>query len=117
MSHANPRDATLQLPASFTVRYEIAAYGAKNSVRAMGAALGACWRGVGRPHAKYEGDVAAYAEQVINELESRPAVTVADILQKGTEAYMLIAESIAKAEDLETEVGNSDAGTEGSTPV
>ena len=95
------RDVTLSAPSSLTVRHEITASASSNWRRSFGAALGACWRGVGRPKVKYSGceyNPLRYGGEVIDELVAR-GEPVQDVLKAGGIAFgILSAELIAESE-------------------
>ncbi len=64
----------LSPPASAAQRFSIAQLADSNQVYALCAALGACWRGPGRPKAKigtYKYDFAKYGQAVFDELDAR----------------------------------------------
>ena len=61
-------------PASAAQRFSIAQIADANQVYALCAALGACWRGPGRPKVKissHKYDFAKYGQAVFDELDSR----------------------------------------------
>lgn len=85
----------LVLPNSFALRHEIALGGATNWQRAIMAALGMCWKGPGRPKARYEAtyDPMAYGGAVLDELVAR-GLRPADLWAPAAAAFHLIGASL-----------------------
>lgn len=101
------REVVLTLPKSMSVRYDVAAYYSTNAQRALAAALGLCWGGLGRPKAKYEAtySVGSYGGEVFDELLSR-GVSAQEIALAGSWAYVLIARSLPQANEVDRAEGN-----------
>tara|TARA_R110002110_G_scaffold139105_2_gene325548 strand:- start:1618 stop:1986 length:369 start_codon:yes stop_codon:yes gene_type:complete len=96
------REVTLSAPASLTVRHEIASCAGSNWRRSFGAALGACWRGVGRPKTKYAGcdyNPLKYGGEVIDELVAR-GEPMQDVLKAGGIAFGLISSELISESEV-----------------
>lgn len=94
-------EVPLTLPTSFAVRSEITLATEANWQRAIFAALGACWRGPGRPKARYEASNAPliYGAAVLDELIGR-GLRLADLWAPATQAYKMVAASILTEEEV-----------------
>ena len=107
----------LEAPSSYAIRTEVWLLASENRTRGLAAALGVCWRGLGRPKVQYaecQYNPAVYGARVLDELVER-GLPLADILRAGGEALRMMAAAMASAEDVSAAEGNSDAEQEGST--
>lgn len=87
------REVSLSAPASLTIRHEIVSAAGDNWRRSFGAALGACWRGLGRPKIKYarcDYNPLKYGGEVIDELLDR-GENISEIITAGGVAFNLLA--------------------------
>lgn len=88
-------------PASITIRTELVAASQDNAARAKAAALGACWRGKGRPKARYADhgyNPMRYGAAVLEELVAR-GVAPLQVLAVGGMALSLCFEGVIPGED------------------
>ena len=101
------REVTFVLPKSLSVRYDLIAFHSKNGQRALAAALGLCWGGLGKPKAKYEDsfNVGVYGGAVFDELIER-GVSHAEIIQAGLFAFATICRALPQAQEVDRAEGN-----------
>jgi len=86
-----------------TICHEIVAAAASNWRRAFGAALGACWRGPGRPKVRYgscDYNPLRYGGEVLDELDAR-GEDLEQVLAAAGEAFALLAEGMITEEEVE----------------
>jgi hypothetical protein len=111
-------EITLGVPASYAVRLDIIHAQNSNRLRATAAALGACWRGPGRPSARYElcdYNPLLFGGQVLDELQGR-GVELRTVFEVGTHALdMLAAATFPTKQGVDAAEGFSDRSGEGST--
>lgn len=94
---------TLSAPASQAVNLCIVTLISQNRIYALGAAVGACWRGEGRPTAKiqtFDHDFAQYGKTVVDDLFKR-GVTIDELMTVGSHAFALVAETLPNFNDVE----------------
>ena len=100
----------LAAPASFTIRHEIVAAATNNWRRAVGAALGACWRGGSRPKAQYaqaDYNPMRYGGMVLDELAER-GEDLAEVLEAGGAAFKLLAKDLISEDEVSSTEGLTD---------
>ena len=105
------RVVRLELPASVAIRHEITRSAAENSTRALFAALGACWRGAGRPAAKYASNgynPLRYGGAVYDELHARDGVDEAELWTAAGAAFALIAKEWIGGDEVDDAVDFTD---------
>jgi hypothetical protein len=98
----NGETIRLSLPEDEALRMEIAAVDAGSPLPARWAALGACWRGRGRPKASPRAarfDFRAYGHAVYHELRAR-GVNRHEITAAGTVALYLLVDSLIDAAEV-----------------
>lgn len=101
------RTVRLELPASVSVRHEITRSAADNTTRALFAALGACWRGAGRPAVKYAAtgyNPLKYGGAVYDELIARDGADDAELWTAAGVAFSLIADEWITADEVDAAV-------------
>lgn len=106
------REITISAPSSYTERSEIWLLAADNRVRGIAAALGACWRGPGRPKVRYAAcgySPAVYGGRVLDELVER-GYPLAEILRAGGVALEVLAGGLVTEQEVADAEGFSDAG-------
>jgi hypothetical protein len=109
------RDVLLEPPTSVTFMIEVVQFGEdpETSLRAGFAALGMCWRGIGRPKgARFRGRILAYGGDVLDELLASGA-NLADCTTVALAAMRLCLASMPSLQ--EAAVAEDFTGT-GSTP-
>jgi len=105
-----PSLATMELPVSHHQRLCVVKLGT-NPELAFAAAIGLCWRGPGRPSARWTAaDPAAYAEAVFDELIGRSGVTYGEIVEVGAGLFSRIVDSLPTAIEVKEASGNSQPG-------
>ncbi len=103
-----PSLATMELPVSHHQRLCVVKLGL-NPELAFAAAIGLCWRGPGRPSARWTAaDPAAYAEAVFDELVGRAGVTYGEIVEVGAALFGRIVDTLPTAAEVKEAQGNSD---------
>lgn len=103
-----PSLATMELPVSHHQRLCVVKLGL-NPELAFAAAIGLCWRGPGRPAARWTAaDPAAYAEAVFDELVGRSGVTYGEIVEVGAALFGQIVDSLPTAAEVKEAGGNSE---------
>lgn len=108
---------TLRPPKGQAIAWDILSYRGINGVRAACAALGACWRGEGRPKASYTAcgfSPGAYGGQVMEELLER-GVKFGAMVQAGEKAVAVLTSSIVTADEVDEAEGFTGADEEEST--
>lgn len=107
---------TLVRPASFSACYDLLVAANTSRPRALAAALGMCWQGLGRPKARFETtlNVLAYGGQVMDELVGR-GVSVEELFAAGAVAYNLAAAATVTEPEIAEVEGNSAAPEDDST--
>lgn len=111
------QNAKLVPPDNPAVLWDVLMLANQNANRGYPACLGVCWRGVGRPAARYDAsDPAGYGGKVLNELLQR-GLRYNDIMAAGAKAYAEVAQKVPGAEAVEQAEGNSEATEEEATPA
>ena len=93
----------LSAPSSVAQRYSIVNAADGNQIYALFAALGACWRGPGRPKTKiatFKFDFARYGQAVFDEMHDR-GLEVDTVVEVAGEAFMLCLQGILSKEDVD----------------
>lgn len=96
------REISLSPPSSLTIRHEIVASAADNWKRSFGAALGSCWRGLGRPKVKYarcDYNPLKYGGEVIDELIER-GEDITEIITAGGIAFQMLADGLISEKEV-----------------
>jgi len=94
---------TLSPPASMAQRFSIVTAANTNQLYAISAALGACWRGAGRPISKigsFSFDFHRYGQAVFDELCER-GLAVDALADVAGDAFMLCVQGLPGAEDVD----------------
>ena len=94
---------SLAAPSSAAQRYSVVTEASGNQLYALFAALGACWRGEGRPKTKittYKFDFPRYGQAVFDEMDGRGA-DIEGLVEVAGEAFMLCLEGIVSKEDVD----------------
>ena len=102
-ANVGEREIRLEAPGSMTIRHEIVASAASNWRRAFGAALGACWRGPGRPKVRYgscDYNPLRYGGEVLDELDER-GEDLEEVLAAAGAAFGMLAEGMISEEEVE----------------
>lgn len=92
----------LSPPASVAQRYSIISSADGNQLFALSAALGACWRGPGRPKTKistHKFDFNRYGQAVFDELHGR-GVDVEVLMSVATAAFVLCLDGIMSGDEV-----------------
>lgn len=95
---------TLSAPASYAQRFSIVTAAQSNQLYAISAALGACWRGAGRPKSRigsFSHDFHKYGQAVFDELCER-GLALDDIAEAAGDAFMLCVRGLPNAEAVES---------------
>jgi hypothetical protein len=104
-------------PNSESDRWCITTLASDNQWFAVCAALGACWRGPGRPKTKVEShkyNYAKFGKAVFDELRARE-FDIEKALEVGSVAFIMCTEGIISAEDVEATADFSEAQPDLST--
>ena len=94
---------TLSPPASMAQRFSIVTAASTNQLYAVSAALGACWRGAGRPTSRigsFSHDFHKYGQAVFDELCGR-GLSVDEIADAAGDAFMLCVRGLPNAEAID----------------
>lgn len=85
-------EVELEMPASYSIRYEVFLASAQSQVRAWAAALGLCWKGKSGLRARYEHSYnpLVYGGQVMDELVAR-GMAPAEVAAAGVIAHNLLS--------------------------
>lgn len=107
------REFELKLPASYSVRREIAVAGVQNAPRAFAAALGVCCPRLAKMDgtkaaAQYDYQPLAYGGRLIDALVES-GVPYDDVMTAGLKAYQLIDQSFVSEAEVKKAEGNSEA--------
>lgn len=110
-----PHQVRIAAPGSFTTCTRIQTVAAHDSVCGIGAALGACWRGPGRPKVPLGQDMARFGSQFLDACV-REGLPPAELRRAGTVAMQAIAAQVETFgsfwEDVEDAEGNSEGEKE-----
>lgn len=100
-------EVPLKPPGSLALAYDVAGASGKNPLRAMYAALGACWAGKQRLRAKFTDTYVAleFGGQVFDELVKWGA-TPAEVQEAGGVALALLCEGLPDVEEVDAAEGN-----------
>ncbi len=96
------KDVVLKTPASYAVRMEIWGLTTTSYTRAIGAAVGVCWYGPGKPRVQFAAcgfAPAIYGGRVIDELVER-GIATKEIVDAGKVALELIKGGLATEEQI-----------------
>jgi hypothetical protein len=114
-----PHEVELVVPAAFSIRREIALAFNQNRERAFFAALAACWKGPGRPKARYDAhdyNPLKFGGAVMDELHAA-GIDVNEAIAAGAAAWMLLSASVFAPDIKAAAVPSEPEGGEDAPPA
>lgn len=102
----------VELPKSFTVRHEIATAANVSMLRAAGAALGLCVKGLRLRDHVYRGNAGQYGADVVDALVER-GMDVGELMEAGVEIVSRICDTLPRRKEVAAVEGNSEPPTGG----
>ena len=103
-------EVTLAAPVSVAARLDVVLAVAKNSQRAMAAALGLCWQSPNAPGGKYDYDVMRYGGAVLDDLIGKRALPPAVVFAACAHALELCSAGLYSEAEVADAAKNSEAG-------